>query len=82
MWTRCNIQLSIEQIQYRHIKPQNLNYFILITYSGKQGMRKAGNVVGIEARAIHNTLIHNNNRGGYYNDGGSVKSIVFIPFIS
>ena len=69
-----------------------LNYMILhlLTYriyppgiyAGKQGMRKAGNVVGIEARAIHNTLIHNNNRGGYYNDGGSVKSILFIPFIS
>ena len=47
-------------------------------YTGKQGMRKVGNVVGIEARAIHNTLIHNNNRGGYYNDGGSVKSHIYI----
>lgn len=44
-------------------------------------MRKVGNIVGIEARAVHNSLIHNDNRGGYHNDGGSVKYKIISLYV-
>ena len=40
----------------------------------KQDMRKVGHVIGMEARAVHNSLVHNNNRVGYHSDGGSVMT--------
>eukprot|EP01084_Bolivina_argentea_P317681 550833_1 len=38
----------------------------------KQDLRKVGTIIGIEARSIHNTMVHNGNRVGFNNDGGSI----------
>eukprot|EP01083_Nonionella_stella_P096184 270313_1 len=40
----------------------------------KQDMRKVGRIIGIEARSLHNSLIHHNNRLGYHNDGGAITT--------
>ena len=47
----------------------------MYTYAtGKRDMRKVGHIIGMEARAVHNSLIHNNNRNGYHNDGGAITT--------
>ncbi len=38
----------------------------------KTRFKKVGTIIGIEARSIHNTLVHSGNRVGFNNDGGSL----------
>ena len=40
----------------------------------KQDMRKVANIIGLEARSIHNSMVHKGNRVGFNNDGGSLTS--------